>query len=246
MKFLYLLLAIGTVLNFTSCSDDNEDETGNGGETGIEKTTTIDFESITLPSTGFLNNQKYQVEGIEFSNKYVENEYGPYWEGFSYSQLTDRTTPGIINQYSVYAESGAEKSKKFAIAFAGFEIPTNFQFINNQTRVLKSVMVNNSTNTALSIKDGDGFSKQFEANDWFKVIFTGYDVSGKPGKTVEYYLADYRNNKSYICNQWTKVSLESLGKVNKVTVTFDSSDKGEFGVNTPQYVCIDNLVYIEE
>lgn len=238
-KFLYLLLAIGCVFNFTACNDDNENDPV------IEKTATIDFENIALPSAGFVNNQKYEVNGIEFSNKYTESEYGGYWEGFSYSQITGDTTSETL-QYSVYAESGAEKSKKFAISYASFESPTNFKFIKNEIRTFKSVMVNNSTNTALSIKNGDHFSKQFEANDWFKVIFTGYDINSTAGKTVEYYLADYRNNKTYICNQWTKVNLEPLGKVNKITVTFDSSDKGEFGVNTPQYVCIDNLVYIEE
>lgn len=243
IKFLYLLAAIGGLLNFTSCSDDDN----NGGNpTPAENLATIGFEDIVLPDTGFVNNLEYQSEGVRFSNNYSESAYGPYWDGFSFSKLTDRTTAGIVNQYSTYAESGAEKSKNFAIAFAGFESPTNFQFVSDQTYTLKSVMLNNSTYTALSIKDGDSFSKQFEADDWFKVIFTGYNVDGTVGKTVEFYLADYRDNKEYICNEWTKADLESLGKVNKVTITFDSTDKGEFGVNTPQYVCLDNLVYVKE
>lgn len=242
IKFLYLLAAIGALLNFTSCSDDDN----NDDQTPAENLATIGFEDIVLPDTGFVNNLEYTSEGVRFSNSYSVSAYGPYWDGFSFSKLTDRTTAGIINQYSTYAESGAEKSKQFAIAFAGFENPTNFQFMSDQTRTLKSVMVNNSTYVALSIKNGDSFSKQFEAGDWFKVIFTGYNVDRTVGKTVEFYLADYRDNKKYICNEWTKVNLESLEKVNKVTVTFDSTDKGEFGVNTPQYACLDNLVYVKE
>lgn len=243
-RFLYFLLAIGTMLSFASCSDDDNEDDGHGGDTPKELLSVIDFESVTIPDTGFINNLEYQEKGVRFSNNYSESTYGAYWEGFSYSQLTDRATPGLINQYSVFASSGANQSEKFAVAFASYESPTHFQFISDGSYKVKSIMVNNSTYAALSIKDGDSYSKQFENGDWFKVIFTGYNTAGEAGKTVECYLADYRNGKTYICNTWTKVDLESLGNVNKITITFDSSDKGEFGVNTPQYVCIDDLTYV--
>lgn len=241
-KSFYFLLALGTVLSFASCSDDdNNDDDDNGNP---EVTSVIDFESVTIPDTGFVNNLEYQEKGIRFSNNYTVSASGAYWEGFGYSRLNDRTTPGLINQYSVYAASGANQSKTFAVAYNSYASPTNFQFISDQSCKVKSVMVNNSTYAALSIKDGDTYSKQFESGDWFKVIFTGYNVAGEAGKTVEFYLADYRDGKTFICNTWTKVDLESLGSVNKVTVTFDSSDKGEYGVNTPQYVCIDDLTFV--
>lgn len=237
-KFLYFLLAISTVFSFTSCSDDdngNDNEILNG----------IDFESLSIPDTGFINNLEYQEKGIRFSNNYsVSAAYGESWEGFSYSRLTNRTTPGRINQYSVFASSGAYQSKNFAVVYDTYDSPTHFQFISDQSHQIKSVMVNNSTYAALSIKDGDTYSKQFENGDWFKVIFTGYNVAGEAGKTVEFYLADYRDGKTFICDTWTKVDLQSLGSVNKVTITFDSSDKGEYGVNTPKYVCIDDLIYV--
>lgn len=240
IKFLYFLLAIGTILSFASCSDDDND----GDDREI--LSVIDFENISMPDTGFINNLEYQEKGIRFSNTYTESSYGAYWEGFSYSEWTDRTTPGLINQYSVYASSGANQSKYFALAYDSYESPTNFQFINDQSYKVKSVMVNNNTYAVLSIKEGNYPSKQFENGDWFKVIFTGYNVAGEAGKTVEFYLADYRDGKTYICNAWTKVDLESLGSVNKVTITFDSSDKGEYGVNTPKYVCIDDLTYVSD
>ncbi len=236
-RFLYFLLAVGTVLSFASCSDDNDGDDN-------EILSVIDFENVTIPDTGFVNNLEYQEKGIRFSNNYTVSSYGAYWEGFSYSRLTDRTTPGLINQYSVYASGGADQSQTFALAYDSYDSPTNFQFISDQSYKVKSVMVNNSTYAALSVKEGDSNAKQFEEGDWFKVIFTGYNVAGEVGKTVEFYLADYRDGKTYICNAWTKVDLQSLGSVNKVTITFDSSDKGEYGVNTPKYVCLDNLTYV--
>lgn len=242
-KLLYFLLALGTVLSFTSCDDDDNNGDDNNGD-NTEILSVIDFESVAMPDTGFANNLEYQEKGVRFSNNYSVSAYGAYWEGFSYSRLTDRTTSGLINQYSVYAASGANQSKTFAVAYNSYENPTHFQFISDQAYKVKSVMVNNSTYAALSMKDGDAYSKQFESGDWFKVIFTGYNVAGEAGKTVEFYLADYRDGKNFICNTWTKIGLESLGSVNKVTVTFDSSDKGEYGVNTPQYVCIDDLTFV--
>ena len=146
IKFLYFLLAIGTILNFASCSDDD-----NNGD-GREILSVIDFESVPVPDTGFVNNLEYQEKGIRFSNKYSVSSYGEYWEGFSYSRLTDRTTPGLINQYSVFASGGANQSKTFAVVYDTYDSPTHFQFISDQSYPVKNVMVNNSTYAALSMK----------------------------------------------------------------------------------------------
>jgi hypothetical protein len=104
-------------------------------------------------------------------------------------------------------------------------------------------MVNNNTYAALSIKNGDDYASKFTENDWFKVVITGFDGKGDITGEKEFYLADFRDGKSYICDKWTSVNLESLGKVNKLEFTFDSTDKGQLGINTPQYVCIDDIVY---
>ena len=67
-------------------------------------------------------------------------------------------------------------------------------------------------------------------------------------KTVEFYLADFRfsdNSQDYIVDTWTSVDISSLGAVNQLTFKFESSDNGTFGMNTPAYVCIDDIVYNE-
>lgn len=240
IKYLYLLVACGALLNFTSCSDDNGDDP-QPTPPAPQQLTAITFEDVQLPDTGFVNNTVYKSNGITFSNSFSTSAYGDSWEGFAFSKWTDRTTPGFPNQFSVYAASGADGSKQFALAYAGYAEPTNFHADSALVFKPASVYVNNSTYTALNIKNGDNYAEAFEAGDWFKVIFTGYDAQGKTGEKVEFYLADYRDNKTFICNQWTLVDLSVLGSVNKVTITFDSSDKGEFGVNQPQYVCLDNL-----
>ena len=75
-----------------------------------------------------------------------------------------------------------------------------------------------------------------DENAWFAVIITGYK-DGVKTNSVTAYLA--QNGELY--SSWTPVDITSLGTVDKITFTFDGSDKGAYGLNTPKYVAIDNL-----
>ena len=70
--------------------------------------------------------------------------------------------------------------------------------------------------------------------------YTGYKGETETG-SVDYYLADFRDGKTYINKEWVEVDLTPLSDATTVMITFDSTDKGQFGVNTPKYVFIDNL-----
>ncbi len=85
------------------------------------------------------------------------------------------------------------------------------------------------------------------AKGWFKIMAYGYDANGDPtngGLPVEKYICDYRadaNPKVPIATTWQTWDLSALGKVNTVKFNFDGSDKGSFGLNTPAYMCIDDI-----
>ncbi len=232
--YLFAIIAAG-VLTFTSCEKEDEKKE--------KETAVISFESVELDSAGFKNNfpDGLILSDVDFYNDF-DDVYSS-WEGFAVSKKTDKLTPGYPNQYSVYAASGANGSEKFAVAYSGFNETTNCQFAENQEFQFKSLMINNSTYTFLSIAEGDEYSKKMEAGDWFKIIITGVNATGEKTGKVEYYLADFRNGKSYICRKWTEVNLKSLGKVNKLEFTFESTDNGDYGMRTPAYACIDNIAY---
>ena len=80
------------------------------------------------------------------------------------------------------------------------------------------------------------------AGDWFKLTIKGYYLKAETA-AVDVYLADFRNNKSFLMKDWQKVDLTALGKVDSVAFSFSSSDNGDFGMNTPAYVCIDNIEF---
>jgi hypothetical protein len=134
----------------------------------------------------------------------------------------------ISNNYGVVCGSGSFSCPKDPF---GYFVP-------------QTIMLTNSTITYKSILNGSSGGKRFTSGDWFKVIITGYKENVPTG-TVEYYLADFRNGLTFILKNWEKKDLTSLGEVDKVSFSFDSSDKNLNNVNTPSYVCIDNIYFTQ-
>ncbi len=226
---------------------------------------TADFEDLSLASESFNNGDpgglvdnhdgSFVSQGVTFTNTFTRTVFPPnpnpvaFWNGWSYSNLTDNTTPGFGNQYSAFASAlpgaGSGGSQNYGISFGEFDtavaIPTGYAF--------QSIDITNSTYTALSMRDGDSFAKKFggatgDDPDFFKLIITGRSggASGAAVGSVEFYLADYRFDDDYIIDEWTTVDLTSLATADTLTFSFDSSDVGDFGVNTPTFFAADNLV----
>ncbi len=96
---------------------------------------------------------------------------------------------------------------------------------------------------------GDDFSKKFggetgEDPDWFKLSITGKNSETETA-VVDYYLADYRfdnHTKDYIIQTWQWIDLSTLGAVDTLVFQLSSSDVGEWGMNTPAYFALDQLL----
>jgi hypothetical protein len=96
------------------------------------------------------------------------------------------------------------------------------------------------------MKNGDQFAKKFTAtdHDFFDVVFTGLAADGGVRGKVTASLADFRTASSPgVLATWATVDLAGLGTVRSIDVSFLSSDVGSYGINTPLYVAIDDLVY---
>ena len=168
------------------------------------------------------------------------------WSGVAISQFNDMVTEGWANQLSVYYSNATT-------GFGGFGGSKTFAVVNSGTVSFEDGVtectfdhfwVTNSTYAVLSMKNGDDFAKKFGLGDWFKLSIEAYDKNDvKTGTTVEFYLADFRTATSPgIITEWRKVDLRPLGnKVHTIKFTLDSSDVGDWGMNTPAYFCFDNL-----
>lgn len=213
---------------------------------------TVNFENLTVGSDLFWNGSdgagEFQSSDMTFENNF-NSSYGS-WDGFVYSRKDNIATADYTNQYSVY--DGSNGANKFAIYYPPFGMDEYATFLNDSAYLIRSIKICNSTYTALTMKNGDpSFAKKFGGiagndQDWFKMTIIGFNSAGDSLKSLNFYLADYRfadNSKDYIIDKWTLLDLSPLGKVSKLTFRFSSSDNGEYGMNTPAYVCLDDLKY---
>jgi hypothetical protein len=216
---------------------------------------TIDLEALAVPSVGFWNGSdasgSFLASNMKFDNQY--NAVWKSWSGCSYSQKNDVVTPGYENEFSVIDPTNLKN--KFALFYPPFTGDSFVQFINNQDYIIQSIDLCNSTYAWFTIKNGNGFCKKFGGikgtdPDWFKVTIIGYNHENVKVGSKEIYLADFRSSDStqdYLLSKWTTFDLTSIGQVNKITFVFDSSDKDPvFGINTPTYLCLDNIKYIDK
>ncbi len=190
----------------------------------------------------------YSIDPFEFTFFQQVADWGGFlgesWAGFIYSNKTDVTTPGYSNQYSAITGGGTDGAgKTYMIGFEDVysEVELDFTFADKQERIVYGGYITNTTWDYLAIKDGNGPSNKFKAGDWFKLTATGYSAIGNEVASESFYLADFRDGKSEIVNNWQWFDLSKLGKVASVKFTLSSSDIGDWGMNTPAYFCMDKL-----
>ncbi len=222
----------------------------------------VDFEEFGAPPysleaesywNGSDGSGGFTSAGTYFNNSYTD--YGAFysWSGWSVSNVTDNTTPGYDNQFSAFPGSGAGGSEFYGVSFIypfdpvpRIDLPAGAE--------LESLEVANCTYPALSMLNGDPYAKQFGGQtgddpDWFRLTVTGLDEAGAPIGGVEFYLADYRfenNDLDYIVDDWASVDLTAVSSARSLTFALDSSDVGQYGMNTPAYFAVDNLTFVPE
>ena len=219
-------------------------------QTALAQRTVIDFEDLVLDPESFYNGSDgaggFTSRGALFNNDY--NSTFDAWKGWSYSNVTDVIHGDYQHQYGAYnlPDGGGYKSPNFGVAY-------NFQLGDAVVRLPDgtaphSVRITNTTYAALAVHDGTPFSKKFGGADgtdpdWFLLTIHGLDDNGNVTGSVDFYLADYRTENKIIIDQWTKVDLRPLGAATMLVFEMSSTDNDpDFGMNTPAYFAIDNLV----
>ena len=177
--------------------------------------------------------------------EYFYNEEYQYWGGFAVSKCfeTDAAKGVFENQYSAFNTKAADGEWFLLYYYDSYSEPCDLIF--KKSVMLNSVMLNLTTYTYASITDEDinTFARKFDDGDYLKVIFTPLDSSEAPvGEGVECYVVDYRDGKRFVADDWQTFPLGFVADGN-VRVTIETSDVGEYGANTPLYICLDSLEY---
>lgn len=167
-----------------------------------------------------------------------------WWSGYALSRETEKDFNGLNDQFRVPTGAGVDDSRGFMVAYPMYDNVNKIEITSDADGdIVKGVFINNASYTVNSITKGDSFSSAFGNNDYFKVVFKGVNASGET-KTVDYYLADFRDNDSkehYYTDSWQWVDLSPLGKIKYISFGFDSNKKNQYGITVPAYVCLDNL-----
>lgn len=217
-------------------------------------TVLVDFEDLILAAESYWAGDATGVHTFDSGEatfwNYYDDEFGPYWEGFAYSNTTDTTTAGYMNQYSAYPGVGADGSPNYGVGYQGFMGTTpELQFDTTAGYTVAGAYFTNTTYAYLSMRDGDGVAKQFggatgDDPDWFKLTIVGVDSSDATSGPVELYLADYTSadpSADYLVDDWTWVDLTSLGDIVGLRFYLSSTDNGPWGINTPAYFAMDSV-----
>lgn len=210
-----------------------------------------DFEGLLPAGDSVLNGSQgvsFVVNGsAEFPITW-NPDFGGFWAAdWAISSVADDTTSGPGNLFGTIAGGGNRESTTFAVGQNGAVIRLLGQA---QGQGVRGVYVTNTTYAHHSMRDGDLFAKQFGGADgtdpdFFQLIIRGYRDSSLTTDSVSFYLADYRfdeDSLDYLVDDWQFVDLSSLGPVDSLQFTLASSDVGEFGINTPAFFCIDDLL----
>lgn len=269
MKKCYLVLVLVATLaiSFASCSDSDDhnyvelnlndfDLSG-----GIEVTGGKYWEKTYLDGTNL-------TSGIyKFSHTATLSPYGNSFSGFVASNVANNSDHGNDwypdHQFAAMTKGGVSGEGKPYLVNYGWGLTYNAEMsfplegkTFDESKFTSWVKIENSadtykasrvsiTNTSLayySLLNGDGYGKVFENGDYFKISIYGVDKDMKITSPVTAYLADYRNGKKMILDKWQTVSISSLGEVEYIFFTLESTDNDQYGMKTPAYFCMDKLV----
>lgn len=189
----------------------------------------------------------YGYESDILKCEYFYNEEFAYWGGFMQSKVKD-TDPAnglFANQYAVYNSAAASGDTFLLYYYDAYNEPCDI--VLKESVALQNIKLNLTTYTYASITNEDinTFARAFDEGDYLKVVFTGMSGNEVTG-VVECFVVDYRDGKRYVATNWDGFSLTGLnGGYDRVRVTIETTDVGEWGANTPLYIAMDDLTYFK-
>lgn len=209
----------------------------------VQAQTVSTFESIlTAPETYWNGEDSTHIGGFADGHAFYANEYNTqfgFWGGgFAVSNKTDTTTDqaanGFEKMYNAISAGGADSSASYAIGQQGSVIKLTGIAAGKQP---EGIYITNSNYAYLSMKWGDNFARQFTDSDWFEMEITGFKNGLPADTTLTVSLAEGTD----LLGDWLWVDLKPLGDVDSISFALESSDVGQFGMNTPGFFCLDGF-----
>lgn len=254
LKNLLPLLLLPMLCLLPACSDDDDP---------VSITTDLGQTPLHYDADGVWNevasNQSFALQYLQFNHEGEIGAWGLVWKGFTparwagldYADVTD----WLSNSFQIPSRGGvAGKGTPYIVAFWDTQENESTPASARSCRISyakdansaplpfspKEMYVQLTCYAYYTIKDGNAYSRAFAAGDWFRLTAHGIHEDDTES-TAEIYLADYRGETPVLLDTWTRMNLSSLGSVKELYFTLDSSDSGQWGMNTPSYFALDRL-----
>ena len=194
------------------------------------------FESET-PSTPWVSG------GYTFTTYTADyGEYGKYY--FSYALSNKTTTEGKLAEYALESSCGKAKSGSNYAVWCDNSWNGGSKVTLDIPSTITGFYVTNTTSTVDAILNGDDMSTVaggFQNGDYLKLVITGYDEIGNETNSVEYTLAEAKDDKIYYVKAWRWVDLSELGVVSAIDTKMIGTKTNAQGLTTPAYFCMDDF-----
>jgi hypothetical protein len=203
----------------------------------------IDFDDNVLAPDSYFDpqaNVTWESGDANFNHGWNDT-FSCCWSGFTYSNQTDTTTAGFLNDRSAITGDGVGAGQdNYAIGYTG----NNDAFLSfDSAQTVLGGYFTNATYAYLAMAYGDDGNETpfvkgpFTDGDFFTLTITGLASSGEALGSLDFMLADGSN----VLDTWTWFDTSSLGEVYGLEFSLSSSDSGQFGMNTPAYFAMDSL-----
>ena len=198
-----------------------------------------DFENINLaPESEFAYDHDTVAlfESGSFQVQQTVAYGGTYVCGAVVSSHTDTAFVSYLDANKSIA-GGAYEGQNYVVFYVNAWGDKDVIKLNEPT-VVPGMFVCNSVYAYNSMKNGDSYAGEpFGETDYFSlVVYAKLNGAGVDTR-VFVDLAEGTNIK----DEWIYVDLSSLGEIDELTFSFAGSRVGDYGLNTPTYVCIDNI-----
>ena len=204
--------------------------------------TTVSFDAL-LPNPGQnIHDTSISVEAATFVNTTYESWGALYWAGFALSTVSNTTDGTWHNQYAAAQALAAA----YAVGYDDGGMHPAPEILFDLPAAPKSILLNNTTYAALTIRNGDGngFAQPFTDGDYFFLTLAARDLDGNVLAATNHFLADFRNGNSFIQTNWSTLDLSWMPPaVASLVGTMTTSDVGDWGPNTPMYFALADFTY---
>lgn len=211
--------------------------------------------------TGTYNDQDFpyiEFTPFAFSHLISGSSWGgSYWDGFTVCKSGETANywvnsaagggvmlsdAEVMPSQGDVAETDAEAPYLVCYWASFMEGTAQVMFNDGKLYNVKGMYVTNDAASYNECLNGGGVARALnQEGDYFKVIATGYDANGEVTGTAEFILASCVNGEQNVVNQWTWWDLSGLGTVEHILFSMESTDVGDWGINTSTYFCMDKL-----